>query len=147
MAPLKGRKWETGYRFHPFIIKTTGREFRFSRRGVGQGVLVPSNLAAAWTPYGEESLIGGVLQGRKQFDPRGASILCRKSLWKLTAEVAALVAVPALSETLGVGSYGLVKGAGLLDGRRRVKGEAKGEALRGWVGNEGDEEWGVDPSP
>lgn len=153
MAPLKGRKWDTtGYRFHPFAIRTTAREFRFSRRGTGErgpGLggkleLVPSNLAAAWTPYGEETLIGGVLQGRKQFDPRGASMLCRKSKWKLAAEVAALVAIPAVSQALSVGSYGLVKGAGVLEGRRRVKEEVKAEALRGWVGNWGDEGWGVD---
>jgi len=105
-------------------------------------MLAPSNLAAAWTPYGEESLIGGVLQGRKQFDPRGASMLCRKSMWKLAAEVAALVAAPALNEVLSVGTYGLVKGAEVLEGRRRVKGEVKEEVLREWVGNEGDEEWG-----
>jgi tRNA-specific adenosine deaminase 1 len=138
MSPLKGRKWDGGYRFHPFSIKTTEREFRFSRRGAGK--LVPSNLAAAWTPYLEETLIGGVLQGRKQFDPRGASMLCRKSMWKLAAEVATLVAVPAVSLAMNVGSYELVKANGL-EGRRRAKEEAKREALRGWVRNEGDEGW------
>jgi tRNA-specific adenosine deaminase 1 len=142
MAPLRGRKWEGGWRFHPFSIKTTGKEFGFSRRGTGK--LVPSNLAAAWTPHGSESLIGGALQGRKQFDPRGASMLCRKSMWQLAAEVAALVAIPALDQVLGMGSYELLKVSELLEGRRRLKEEVKEEALRGWVANEGDERWGLD---
>lgn len=141
MAPLRDRKWEGGYRFHPFEIKTTEKEFRFSRRGGGK--LVPSNLAAAWTPYGEETLIGGVLQGRKQFDPRGASMLCRKSMWELAAEVAALVTVPAVSQALSLGSYELVKANGLLEERRNVKEEVEDAALRGWVRNEGDEGWGL----
>jgi tRNA-specific adenosine deaminase 1 len=152
MAPLKGRRWENGYRFHPLRIKTAGREFCFSRRGsasTGSGAekgveFVPSNLAAAWTPYGEESLIGGVLQGRKQFDPRGASMLCRKSMWKLAAEVAALVAIPAVSQVLSLGSYELVKSASLLEGRRKVKEEVKEKALKGWVRNSGDEGFGLD---
>jgi tRNA-specific adenosine deaminase 1 len=149
MAPLRERNWESGYAFHPFAIGTTEREFRFSRRGPDEGrglgpKLVPSNLAVAWTPHGEETLIGGVLQGRKQFDPRGASMLCRKRMWRLAAEVAAILAIPALKEALSVENYGLVKGIGLLEARRRIKEEVRGEALMGWVGNEGDEDWRVD---
>lgn len=150
MAPLKDRQWGNGYRFHPFRILTTRTEFAFSRRGrlveeggrsgtAGELELVPSNLAAGWTPYGEESLIGGVLQGRRQFDPRGASVLCRKSMWKLAAELAALVAVPAVSQTLSQGSYELVKSSSLLEARIRVKDEVKERALRGWITNEGDD--------
>jgi tRNA-specific adenosine deaminase 1 len=139
MAPLQGRRWSGGYSFHPFSIKTTTVEFHFSRRAPGK--LVPSNLAAVWTPYVEESLIGGVLQGRKQFDPRGASALCRRSMWRLAAEVAALVStVPALSGDLSVGSYGLVKNDRLLEERRKVKKEVK-EVLKGWNDNGGDEGW------
>ena len=64
-------------------------------------------------------------------------------MWKLAAEVAALADIPALSQTLRAESYGLVKGSGLLEWRRRVKEEVKGEALKGWVGNGGDEGWGI----
>lgn len=74
-------------------------------------------------------------------------MLCRKNMWKLAAEVAGLVAVPALSRALGVGSYGLVKGAGLLEARRRVKEEIKESALRGWVENAVDEGWGIESTP
>ncbi len=107
--------------------------------------IVASNLAAAWTPCLEETLIGGVLQGRRQFDARGASSLCRKSLWRLAAEVAALVAVPAVRCALNVESYELVKAAGVLEARRRVKDDVKEMALRGWMRNEGDGLWGIDP--
>jgi tRNA-specific adenosine deaminase 1 len=151
MAALKDRKWDAGYEFHPFEIMTTEREFRFSRRsakleGTLEQKLVPSNLATAWTPYLEETLIGGVLQGRKQFDPRGASGVCRKSMWRLAAEVATLVSVPAVNQALSAGSYDLVKGNGLLESRRIVGEEGKETSLRGWVRNEGDEEWGLEES-
>jgi tRNA-specific adenosine deaminase 1 len=146
---------EGGYRFKGLLVRGTRREFEFSRRrrengGVeagegGQEVqLVPSNLAAAWTPYGDESLIGGVLQGRKQFDPRGASMICRKRMWELAAEVAAIVDVPDITRALRAGLYELVKASGLLEERRRVKAEVKEKALKGWVRNEGDDEFGLD---
>lgn len=158
MAPLTGRgngagegEWEGGYRFQGFRIRGTGREFEFSRRAQAEGregteglEFVPSNLAAAWTPYGDESLIGGVLQGRKQFDARGASMLCRKRMWELASEVAGLVDVLAVSQVLRLGSYELVKSSGLLEGRRKVKEEVKERALKGWVRNEGDDGFTLD---
>ncbi|KAI1488386.1 hypothetical protein F5X96DRAFT_85592 [Biscogniauxia mediterranea] len=101
--------WPGGYAFHPFAVTTTGREFRFSRRSVaarasinnggGGGGITSSNLAVAWTGPGSataaagqlESTLSGVLQGRRQADPRGASFASRRRLWSLAAEVADLL--------------------------------------------------------
>lgn len=140
MAPFCDRGWDGGYRYHSFQIRTTRKEFEFSRRGTGQfEKLVPSNLAATWTPYGEETLIGGVLQGRKQFDPRGASMICKRNMWKLALDVAAMVAVPTISQVLSSGSYYQMKKSSLLEGRRNVKEEVKEKALQGWTPNGGDD--------
>ncbi|KAI1635502.1 adenosine deaminase/editase [Biscogniauxia mediterranea] len=104
--------WPGGYAFRPFAVTTTGREFRFSRRSVavrasnnnsggGGGNITSSNLAVAWTSPGSataiatsgqlESTLSGVLQGRRQADPRGASFASRRRLWGLAAEVADLL--------------------------------------------------------
>ena len=43
---------------------------------------MPSNLCAVVTPQKQEILINGVLQGRKQEDPRGASCVSRRKMWE-----------------------------------------------------------------
>jgi tRNA-specific adenosine deaminase 1 len=141
MAPLHSRKWDGGYRYHPFQIRTAKSEFSFSRRGGSSSSekLVPSNLAAAWTPYGEETLIGGVRQGRKQFDPRGAGMMCKRNMWKLALDVAAMISVPTIYQALDSDSYQRVKKSDLLNRRRIVKEEVKGKALQGWIPNGGDD--------
>jgi tRNA-specific adenosine deaminase 1 len=40
--------------------------------------------------------------------------------------------------------YRDVKSGSLLEARRRVKEDVRKEALKGWVKNEGGEEWGVE---
>ncbi len=115
---------------------------------------MPSNIAASWIADltigpnekkgSSENLIGGVLQGRKQYDPRGASRVCKRRMWKLALEVAGLAAVPAVETCLRVGKYGVVKQSGLLSERRRVKSEVRDGALKGWVRNEGGEGFGFD---
>jgi tRNA-specific adenosine deaminase 1 len=105
---------------------------------------VPSNLAAAWSPCVEEGLIGGVLQGRKQFDPRGASRMCKKRLWELAREVAALAACEDVERGLDSASYAEVKCGMVLGARRKVKQEVRDEALRGWVRNAGGEDFARD---
>ncbi|KAL1840835.1 hypothetical protein VTJ49DRAFT_7678 [Mycothermus thermophilus] len=155
MAPLKDKTWQgTGYGFHEMKISATEREFEFSRRGILASVaggeeakakvkLTANNLAVAWTKDGEvnEGLVGGVLQGRKAFDVRGASATSRRRMWSAAAEVAALLG-PGHAEIAGVlakTTYGEVKKSDLLEGRRRVKEEVRREALKGWVRNIGDE--------
>ncbi|KAK3298529.1 adenosine deaminase/editase [Chaetomium fimeti] len=147
MAPVGGRVWDgTGYAFREVVVQTTGREFEFSRRGVGmiegggEVKVVASNLAVAWTAGGEveEGLIGGVLQGRKGVDVKGASLTSRRRMWAAAVVVAGMLGDEGIIEELGAVSYDEVKEGSLLAGRRRVKEEARNEALKGWLRNTGD---------
>lgn len=88
LAGLRGRAWsDGGYAFRPFLVETTEVEFAFSRRAGGK---LSSNLAVAMVRgWGCEALIGGVLQGRKQFaGPAAGSGVCKARLWERTAEMA-----------------------------------------------------------
>ncbi|KAJ4360938.1 uncharacterized protein N0V89_001507 [Didymosphaeria variabile] len=112
MAPAveKASAWDGGYLWRPFSVLPTSREFAWSRRMVPTEMkAMSSNLSAVWTPGWQESLIGGVLQGRKQFDPRGASRICRRGLWEVAVRVAGIVGVPALVQMLGKQTYAKVK--------------------------------------
>lgn len=134
MAPLVDEgvqdRWRrAGYRFRPFEVRTTRREFSFSRRsGTSDQPPVPSNLSALITPKTQEILVNGVRQGRKQLDPQGASCASRRSLW---SDVAGLVNVTAMS-------YAEAK---LVKGREMVKRDVRELALKGWKRNLGDEDW------
>lgn len=173
-----------GYRFHSFEVLTvpssspTGAEFHYSRRSVTSRAaaaaaaiaaapkIAASNLAVAWTYSGlEEGTLGGVLQGRKAFDPRGASFTSRRKMWSLAADVADILVVRAGADANGddgtcVGTnrsfmpgsalelrnvlknsdtYKSLKGSPMLAARRAAKGIAKEEALKGWVKNSGDD--------
>jgi len=101
---------------------------------------VASNLAVAWTAGGEveEGLIGGVLQGRKGFDVKGASLTSRRSMWAAAVAVAGMLGDEVISQGLRAESYDGVKGGELLEARRRVKEEVRREALKGWLRNTGD---------
>ncbi|KAB5517322.1 adenosine-deaminase domain-containing protein [Coniochaeta sp. 2T2.1] len=146
MTPLAGRRWEGGYKWAEFAVRTTELEFEFSKREVARrsDKTSASNLAVAWTAAGlKEGLAGGVLQGRKQFDVRGGSGTCRRRMWQLARDVAGMEGDEELGRVLEGGKYGDVKGAGLLERRRRVKDDVRGEALKGWVRNVGDEEFGL----
>ncbi|KAF2249098.1 hypothetical protein BU26DRAFT_312032 [Trematosphaeria pertusa] len=145
VSPVLESKWKGGYAWHGFEVRGTQSEFKWSRRGVAKGEkAVPSNLSAVWTPGWQETLIGGVLQGRKQFDQRGASAICRRSVWRAVAQVAAAVGVPALMEVLTKGSYAEVKKSEMLAARRQVKEDARKEGLKGWVKNVGDDEFALE---
>jgi tRNA-specific adenosine deaminase 1 len=109
---------------------------------------VPSNISVSWTHHSCENLIGGVLQGRKQYDVRGASRVCKRRMWRLAAEVMGIIAargveVGGVGRTLKAKRYGDVKMCEVLEGRRRVKRDVKDVALSGWVRNEGGEEFEV----
>ncbi|ORY60529.1 adenosine-deaminase domain-containing protein [Pseudomassariella vexata] len=147
MAGLTGRDWKGGYEFRPFGVETSDREFGLSKRSVkvraGEGgQTAASNLAVAWTRSGlEEGTLGGILQGRKAFDPRGASFASRRKMWALAVEIAALLGmgVTEVQKALAANSYGDIKNSKLLEARRRVKEDAVSEALKGWVKNRGDD--------
>ena len=137
-----------GYGFNPFEVKTTSREFEYSKRsGRTTNVTSPappaisSNLSALWTAKKQEILINGVLQGRKQFDPKGASCASRRSMWKAVLDVAGAVGVPALQSEVAGRSYAEMKSSKLLEGRQVVKTDVRKLALQGWKSNIGDEAW------
>jgi tRNA-specific adenosine deaminase 1 len=133
--------WKSGYKFQTFEVRTTAREFAFSRRSAKS--VVSSNISAVWTPGFQETLIGGVLQGRKQFDARGASAICRRGMWKACVQVAAVVGVQGVVDVLGKRTYGEIKSDGVFGARKRVKGDVKAKGLQGWVRNAGDEGFGL----
>ncbi|EFQ29571.1 adenosine-deaminase domain-containing protein [Colletotrichum graminicola M1.001] len=144
MRALAGRRWQGGYRFSPFEVATTAREFGFSRRTVGARAerVAASNLAAASTASGvDEGTMGGVLQGRKAFDAKGASAVSRRRMWELAAALAGSLGPDgeALRRAVEVDTYAQVKGGDLLADRREVKESARKEGLAGWVVNVGDD--------
>ncbi|EXF85799.1 adenosine-deaminase [Colletotrichum fioriniae PJ7] len=160
VAAGEAARWKGGYRFSPFEVRTTSRDFEFSKRsvrgrlGVGAEKIAASNLAAVWTRGGgvDEGTMGGVLQGRKAFDVRGASLVSRRRMWELAAAVAERVARQGndddegevgglLRRALDVDAYGEIKGGRMLACRREVKEAARRVALSGWVVNVGDEEF------
>ncbi|KAF2875470.1 adenosine deaminase/editase [Massariosphaeria phaeospora] len=139
------KTWRGGYAWRGFEVRGTQREFAWSKRSVGVAEkAMASNISAVWTPSWQETLIGGVLQGRKQFDPRGASRICRRSLWKSVLEIVGLVGMPALVDAVRKANYGEVKGEALLDARKLVKEDMRREALKGWVRNIGDDGFGIE---
>ncbi|KAJ4415203.1 hypothetical protein N0V85_002821 [Neurospora sp. IMI 360204] len=167
MAPLldtsvSAKLAGAGYTFREFRVETTRMEFPFSRRTILPSSstsastertdtktkkLIASNLATSWTlngPRDGEGLVGGVLQGRKQFDPRGASLVSRRKMWALAREVCSSMELEddgEIKQALGSTdlAYDEIKdGSSLLAGRRRAKEEAKRVALKGWVRNTGD---------
>lgn len=131
-----------GHAFKPFEVKTTTRKFAYSAQNGEAG---GSNLSALWTPKKQEILVNGVLQGRKQFDPRGASCVSRRGLWKLALGVAAMVGTPAVVGSLKKATYETVKDAAA-DGRKEAKTMAWEHGLNGWKRNERDGAWTLDES-
>ncbi|RYO88956.1 hypothetical protein DL764_008646 [Monosporascus ibericus] len=128
----------------------------------------PSILDAADAPTNavrapkalEEATLGGALQGRKQFDVRGASFASRRRMWGLAAEVADLLAATNKGAGMGEGteeagvaeiqralagarSYGELKVSRLLAARRKMKEDVRAEALKGWARNLGDDGFGI----
>lgn len=137
--------WKGGYRFQSFEVKPTSREFVWSRRSLAQGErAVASNLSAVWTPSWQETLIGGVLQGRKQLDARGASKICRSGMCKIAMQIVGTVGIPLLIEALGKGTYREMKEAKALEDRRKVKHDIRENGLNGWVRNTGDDGFSLD---
>lgn len=133
------QSWQGGYTWRPFTVRPTSKEFTWSRRGVAPTEkAVASNLSAVLTPSWQETLIGGVLQGRKQMDPRGASKICRRSAWGLALQIAVITGTPAILGALTSATYGDMKQDAMLEARRRVKADVQGRGLGGWVKNVGD---------
>ncbi|KAL6704109.1 hypothetical protein ACN47E_008772 [Coniothyrium glycines] len=147
LSSLDDSSWTAGHRFQPFIVRPTSREFTWGRRNVPSSKkAVASNLSAVWTSSWQETLIGGVLQGRKQLDPRGASRISRRSMWNIALQIAGVAGLSLLKEILDKESYDAVKKSELLKHRQIVKSDMK-TALKGWAPNTGDETFRLDPGP
>ncbi|PFH56820.1 hypothetical protein XA68_15945 [Ophiocordyceps unilateralis] len=168
MAPVAaaaaGGCWSDGYAFRPFVVETTAERFGFSREVRAAAVddlsvvscskaarppsIVPCSVAAAWSVTSvDESIVGGVLQGRKPLDPRAASRMSRRQMW--TAAAALTVALRALDEPTGrpvqpmdEPTYSQIKNGPLLAARRTVKAEVRRTALVGWVASRLDSDFG-----
>lgn len=140
------KEWSGGYRYQPFEVNATSREFAYSRRnggGKGGKKMVPCNISAVYTPRWQETIIGGGQHGRKPFDPRGASKVCRKGTWQAAVAVAETIALPLVVGGLQYATYGDLKENALLNSRRAAKEAAKAEALQNWQKNSGDDEFGL----
>lgn len=141
LRELVGRTWLGGYGFRPFSIETTTVEFEYSKQRVETRAtkISASNLAAAWSASGlEESTIGGIIQGRKANDVKGASGASRRQMWAAARRVAAQLGWPDQQGSLFCNDYETFKCSPELAGRRQLKQDVWATALTGWVRNEGD---------
>lgn len=116
-------------------MKTTSRTFTFAKPTKSDPNVLPSNLSTLWTPQRQETLINGVLQGRKQLDPKGASCVSRRLLWKAALDVALIVGM----SVLGKRTYAEMKSSHELEARESIKRDVKEMALKPWFKNKGDE--------
>ena len=134
MLPIVGSYWPAHYSFRPFRIETTEITFHYSRRAAGTNAkgYKGSNVSAVWTPNHQETLINGVLQGRKQTDRMGASALSRVQIWNLLLQTVNLLDNPSLNSGLKLSSYMDMKTSQGLKHRRQVKNNVTNEALKGW---------------
>lgn len=137
MGVLQGRDWGGGYAFRPFRVSTTEVEFQFAK---AETSAVGSNISAVWVRgRGAETLIGGVLQGRKQFSgARGASMLCKARVWKAVSGVAAMAGIRVVQMAVDVAVYRALKEGACMAARNEAKEETR-TALGGWARNGGDD--------
>ncbi|GAO14546.1 hypothetical protein UVI_02032570 [Ustilaginoidea virens] len=134
VGSLADASWPGGYKFRAFAVETTREVFDLSRRSVGARAdkVAPSNLAAAWTCSGvEETILGGVVRGRRPFEEKGASSMSRRQVWMLAR---------ALSDALPCSRD--VRRA-LAGQTQRVKRQVRESALTGWVRNLGDSSFSI----
>ncbi|KAF1829020.1 tRNA-specific adenosine deaminase [Decorospora gaudefroyi] len=143
LKELNAGGWTGGYALNPFTVQPTSREFTWTRRArPAAEKAVPSNLSAVWTPNWQETLIGGVLQGRKQTDPRGASRISRRGMWMEAIRLAGQLGIPAVLDVLRKKTYGDTKTGEEVESRERVKSDVR-RVLGGWVVNAGDDDFHI----
>jgi len=130
MKPTVEKAWPGGFSYHPFDVRTTVVDFEFSRRHLSslKAQLRGSNISAVWTPSVQETLINGVLQGRRQDDPKGASAVSRKRMWDLASCVSNQLNEHSPSAVVRSASKTIAQ-------RRLVKHEVTTMALKGWARN------------
>lgn len=106
--------------------------------------MVPSNVTAVYTPRFQETLIGGILSGRKQGDPRATSTIARRPMWRAAAHVVEEIGSPILLEAVRYVTYAEFKSGKLFEDRSKVGHDVKETALKGWIPNSGDDTFGID---
>ncbi|KAL1305601.1 hypothetical protein AAFC00_007204 [Neodothiora populina] len=150
MAPLErtgDRDYAlTLYSYRPFKVNPTAREFSFSRRSTAWAdtvSIVPSNISSLTYGSNQETLINGVLQGRKQLDPRGASAVSRRKTWLMAAGLAMMIGEKAIQQALNQPTYNGVKTHYALQARESIKRLVRQGPLRGWTRNNGDDGWSL----
>ena len=128
------------YAFRPFDVQATQLNFHFSQEEARQGceVVKGSNISAVWTPYFEETLINGVLQGRRQNDLKGASRISRRSMLDLFQKIVG-VALRSPGEPSVRLSYIQSRVDAGSEARRHMKAKATDSALKGWYPNAVDD--------
>ena len=146
MAPLAYHSdpvnsWTAGYDFVPFRYETTGKQFEYAKNSNSADESAGSNLSVTWTPSKQETLIGGILQGHKQFAERGASDISRLRMWQRAAYVVEQEENRELVTVLQAESYGALKSSSVLSARSSVKHDVRSLALMGWVRNEGNDKF------
>ncbi|TGZ85299.1 hypothetical protein EX30DRAFT_361166, partial [Ascodesmis nigricans] len=116
MVGVAGADWGGGYRWHEMRIVTTKREFEFSRRRAGpKGCNVSAVVVKG---VGEETVVGGVIGGRKPGAGwKAGSMICRAKLWAVVKELSPVINVPAKSARKI--SYSEVKALPELEARRK----------------------------
>ena len=122
--------------YHPFRIQVSHREFEWSRR-IHEEVqkYVASNTSTVYTIYNRELLVNGVLQGRKQKDARGASSICRKSLWQSVIEVPYRSRFSDAAVMWSKVTYGDLKTDEVMAARTKVKLDVQTNVLYDWIKN------------
>ena len=133
MKPIARSTWDEGYAYHPFSVNPTKIDFPYSRRNANPGAenaIKSCNISAIWTPGLQETLINGVLQGRKQTDPKGASALSKTKMWELFQDINGLLGSNVPTDL----PHNRLKQLDALAIRRQVKSETKNAALKGWDG-------------
>ena len=132
LATLDDSFWPVDYAFRPFEVLRTAREFQFSRRSISfsGNALKGLNMATIWNPRGQEIIINGVLQGKKQTDDKCASMVSRSRLITLTGNPMAN------NLSANTTSYADIKRLHpQLFKRAEVKAKVIQQALIGWVAN------------
>ena len=140
MKPMVDSQSLSGFSFRPFTVQTTELNFYFSReQALERSESVRgSNVSATWAPFFEEALINGVLQGRKQKDPKGASRLSRRMMLHIFHKSQRLALHPHAESPVST-SYSQAKNSPNSEARRLVKAKAIDTALQGWRKNAVDD--------
>lgn len=139
MRPMTDMTWADGYKFKPFKVETTSLDFEYAKSAVERcsQKVSASNVAAVWTLSGvEETILGGVIQGRKAFDVKARSKTSRRGMWSKANELGDSLGLNVLS---GVQSYADIKALPVLANRAIVKKDLRDGALLGWMQNSGDD--------